>query len=65
MPMCRHHSGYHAHGLANVFKITKYAYTNDQRVRIDWLNSGDKESVTVFAEFIGGSGPRRAVDRTS
>ena len=33
----------------NVFKITKYAYTNDS-VRIDWLN-GAKASVTVFAEF--------------
>jgi hypothetical protein len=33
----------------NVFKITKYTYTNNS-VRIDWLN-GDKESVTVFAEF--------------
>ena len=35
----------------NVFKITKYTYTNDS-VRIDWLNDG-KESVTVFAEFGG------------
>ena len=35
----------------NVFKITKYTYTNNG-VRIDWLN-GDKESVTVFAEFGG------------
>ena len=34
---------------ANVFKITKYSYTNDS-VRLDWLNDG-KESVTVFAEF--------------
>ena len=34
---------------ANVFKITKYTYTNDS-VRIDWLNGG-KESVTVFGEF--------------
>jgi hypothetical protein len=33
----------------NVFKITKYTYTNDS-VRIDWL-AGAKESVTVFAEF--------------
>jgi hypothetical protein len=33
----------------NVFKITKYTYTNDS-VRIDWLN-GVKESITVFAEF--------------
>ena len=38
---------------ANVFKITKYTYTNDS-VRIDWLNDAGKESVTVFAEF-GGS----------
>lgn len=36
---------------AEVFKIAKYTYTNDS-VRIDWLN-GAKESVTVFAEFIG------------
>ena len=34
----------------NVFKITKYTYTNDS-VRIDWLNAAGKESVTVFAEF--------------
>ena len=37
---------------ANVFKITKYTYTNDS-VRIDWLNDAGKESVTVFAEFNG------------
>jgi hypothetical protein len=37
---------------ANVFKITKYTYTNDS-VRIDWLNGDGKESVTVFAEFMG------------
>jgi hypothetical protein len=37
---------------ANVFKITKYTYTNDS-VRIDWLNGDGKESVTVFAEFTG------------
>src|SRR5437762_6496183 len=36
----------------NVFKITKYSYTNDS-VRIDWLNADGKESVTVFAEFSG------------
>ena len=36
----------------NVFKITKYTYSNDS-VRIDWLNSAGKESITVFAEFIG------------
>src|SRR5262249_3966036 len=37
---------------ANVFKITKYSYTNNS-VRIDWLNDAGKESVTVFDEFIG------------
>jgi hypothetical protein len=37
---------------ANMFKITKYTYTNDS-VRIDWLNGSGKESVTVFAEFVG------------
>ena len=37
---------------ANVFKITKYTYTNDS-VSIDWLNGDGKESVTVFAEFGG------------
>jgi hypothetical protein len=37
-----------------MFKITKYTYTNDS-VRIDWLNGSDKESVTVFAEFVGNS----------
>jgi len=37
---------------ANVFKITKYTYTNDS-VRIDWLNDAGKESVTVFGEFSG------------
>jgi hypothetical protein len=37
---------------ANVFKITKYTYTNDS-VSIDWLNGDGKESVTVFAEFTG------------
>jgi hypothetical protein len=57
---------------ANVFKVTKYTYTNDS-VRIDWLNSGGKESVTVFAEFVGnatsmaqqqnGDKPRRAFHR--
>src|SRR5260370_41961125 len=34
----------------NVFKITKYTYTNDS-VRIDWLNADGKETVTVFADF--------------
>ena len=56
---------------ANVFKITKYTYTNDS-VRIDWLNSAGKESVTVFAEFLGnttmaqqqeGDKPRRPFHR--
>jgi hypothetical protein len=37
---------------ANMFKITKYTYTNDS-VRIDWVNGAGKESVTVFAEFVG------------
>ena len=37
---------------AEVFKIAQYTYTNDS-VRIDWLNGAGKESVTVFAEFIG------------
>ena len=40
---------FHDDRPANVFKITKYTYTNDS-VRIDWLN-GAKESITVFAEF--------------
>ena len=35
----------------NVFKITKYTYTNDS-VRINWLNGAD-ELVMVFAEFSG------------
>ena len=55
---------------ADVFKITKYTYTNDS-VRIDWLNSAGKESVTVFAEFRGkamaqqqeGDNPRRPFHR--
>jgi hypothetical protein len=37
---------------ANVFKITKYTYTNDS-VSIDWVNAAGKGSVTVFAEFSG------------
>jgi len=41
---------FHDSRPANVFKITKYTYTNNS-VRIDWLNGEDKESVTVFAEF--------------
>jgi len=40
---------FHDDRPVNVFKITKYTYTNDS-VRIDWLN-GVKESITVFAEF--------------
>jgi hypothetical protein len=36
---------------ANVFKITKYTYTNDS-VRISWLNGAD-ELVMVFDEFNG------------
>jgi hypothetical protein len=43
---------FHDNRPAKAFKITKYTYTNDS-VRIDSLN-GAKESVTVFAEFIGG-----------
>ena len=41
---------FHDDRPANVFKITKYTYTDDS-VRIDWLNGEDKELVTVFAEF--------------
>jgi hypothetical protein len=37
---------------ANSFKITKYTYT-DNSVRIDWINTAGKESITVFAEFAG------------
>ena len=36
---------------ANVFKITKYTYTDDS-VRIHWLYGAD-ELVMVFAEFNG------------
>ena len=43
---------FHDDRPANVFKITKYTYTNDS-VRIDWVNADGKESVTVFAEFGG------------
>ena len=43
---------FHDDRPANMFKITKYTYTNDT-VRIDWLNADGKESVTVFAEFSG------------
>jgi len=60
---------FHDDRPANVFKITKYTYTDDS-VRIDWLN-GTKESVTVFAEFGGskmaqqenGGKPRRPFHR--
>jgi hypothetical protein len=55
----------------NLFKITKHTYT-DNSVRIDWINDG-KESVTVFAEFVGnntkmtqqqnGDKPRRSFHR--
>ena len=55
----------------NVFKITKYTYTNNG-VRINWLNGAD-ELVMVFAEFSGnktamaqqenGDKPRRAFHR--
>jgi hypothetical protein len=41
---------FHDNRPANVFKITKYTYTDDS-ARIDWLNADGKESVTVFAEF--------------
>jgi hypothetical protein len=61
---------FHDDRPANVFKITKYTYTNDG-VRIDWLNADGKESVTVFAEFNGSKmaqqenddKPRRAFHR--
>ena len=43
---------FHDSRPANVFKITKYTYTNNS-VSIDWLNDAGKESVTVFAEFVG------------
>jgi hypothetical protein len=43
---------FHDGRSANVFKITKYTYT-DGSVRIDWINGAGKESVTVFAEFSG------------
>jgi hypothetical protein len=57
---------------ANMFKITKYTYTNDG-VSIDWVNAAGKASVTVFAEFSGspatmaqqqnGDKPRRSFHR--
>jgi hypothetical protein len=52
-------------------KITKYTYDKDG-LRIDWLNSAGKASVTVFGEFIGNAtmvqqqndrGPRRSFKR--
>ena len=42
---------FHDDRPANVFKITKYTYTDDS-VRISWLNGAD-ELVMVFAEFNG------------
>ena len=42
---------FHDYRPANVFKITKYTYTDDS-VRISWLNGAD-ELVMVFAEFNG------------
>jgi hypothetical protein len=61
---------FHDGRAANVFKITKYTYTDDS-ARIDWVNDAGKESVTVFAEFSGikmaqqenGDKPRRAFHR--
>ena len=41
---------FHDDRPANVFKITKYTYTNNS-VRIDWLNDAGKESVTVFCRI--------------
>lgn len=43
---------FHDNRPDNVFKITKYNYT-DNSVRIDWLNGAGKASVTIFGEFIG------------
>ena len=42
---------FHDDRPVNVFKITKYTYTDDS-VRIHWLNGAD-ELVMVFAEFNG------------
>ena len=53
---------FHDSRPANVFKITKYTYTNDS-VRIDWLNDAGKESVTVFAEFVANSTTMAAAER--
>ena len=53
---------------ANLFKITKYTYSNDS-VSIDWVNGAGKESVTVFAEFIGSistmAQQQKSADRSS
>ena len=53
---------FHDSRPANVFKITKYTYTNNS-VRIDWLNDAGKESVTDFAEFVGNSTTSAAAER--
>ena len=62
---------FHDQRPSNVFKITKYTYA-DNSVRIDWVNGAGKESVTVFAEFVGntsmaqqqnGDKPRRTFHR--
>ena len=42
---------FHDDRPANVFKITKYTYTDDS-VRVSWLNGAD-ELVMAFAEFNG------------
>ena len=42
---------FHDDRPVNVFKITKYTYTDDS-VGIDWLN-GDEKLFTSFAEFSG------------
>jgi hypothetical protein len=42
---------FHDNRPANVFKITRYNYTNGS-VRVYWLNDAD-ELVMVFAEFNG------------
>src|SRR5262249_31491497 len=43
---------FHDERPANVFKITKYTYTNDS-VRIDWLNDAGKKRDRVSAELSG------------
>jgi hypothetical protein len=45
---------FHDGRSANVFKITKYTYTNDS-ISIDWVSGAGKDSFTVFAEFGGGT----------